>query len=305
MFKKVIGFIVIGLMLVCGNALALRTGVYEKGVLVPVTMTNPGSMDTVVGIICSEQTEVYWSIFDSYSNPIIDGQFSCTQNDYELFSVSKVLGVPVKGYMVFTANAEPYGQNGASASLVDDCKRIAANAFVLDFDTNDAMYVPVIPLPFKDYASNVDLTKMNKDSVVHLTNGFTNDGGFVDVRYWYDPEMNGDTTVVVWTTRCLKANKKLSDNCYVDIDDNLFCHADVFDADEHRISLNIPLGCELSIFNPVDIDAWPGFTDGFFRVPKSNFMPFEGDGAIAFSYITSDVFKATQTLLASEVVVLK
>lgn len=283
----------------CLSASAVTLGKYGKGLLVPVTVNDGQSVDTVVGIICSEESEVYWTLFNPNSNPIVDGQFSCTKNDYNTFSINAVIDDPVTGYLVFTANGGPAGSVSESTIISDnDNKTIAGNAFLIDTDNDDAVFVPVVPIYVSDYKSDIDVTSMGSDSIQHLTNGIAG-GGYVDVRYWTDPEFNAFTNIVIWSTACLSKDVS-AENCYTTTDKEFFCHMDTYDSDENRMSLSFPMGCELTQIRPADVVGWPNFTDGFIRIPADNVIPVDGGGAIVFSYVKSGVFHAAQTLLASE-----
>lgn len=287
-------------VITCSSALAVTLGKYGKGLLIPVTVNDGRSVDTVVGIICSDQTEVYWTLFSPTSNPIVDGQFSCTKNDYATFSLNSVVNDPITGYLVFTANGGPAGSVSESTILNEnDNKTITGNAFLIDADNDDAVFVPVVPIYTSDYKAGTDITSMGSDSIQHLTNGISSGDGFVDVRYWTDPEFNAFTNIVIWSTACLNLDVS-AENCYTTDSKEFFCHMDTFDSDENRMSLSFPIGCELTQIRPAEVVGWPNFTDGFIRIPKDNIIPVDGSGAIVFSYVKSDVFHAAQTLLASE-----
>ena len=278
---------------------AFTAGLYEKGFLVPVTVHNGTSQDTVVGVTCAgleqahEEMTVYWTFFDHNSHPVVDGEFTCSNNDLEAFSLnqstSNIQGV--EGYLVFTADK----------LTKDGCGVIAGNAFLIDLDNNDAIFVPVIPLAESDYKPGTDVSSMNADSIRSLKYGLNPDlNTFVDARYWMDPDFNAKTNIVIWSTACLKDDIE-ADNCYEDEETKEFkCHINVYDDDENRQSVSLPLGCELTTINPSDVVGWPDYKDGFARIPVKDLLPCPKSGAFVFSYIMSNAFGAAQTLLAAQ-----
>jgi hypothetical protein len=315
------------------QANAVVLGIYEKGLLVPVTTHGSPGIDTAVGILCSDNTIVYWTFFDKQSNPVVDKQFKCTKNDYYRFSLNEEAPNTegVEGYIVFTANGDMVndpdnGLRKTSKLNCDDNKTIAGNAFLLDMNNDDAIFVPVIPLICYDYdlAQGIDLTAMTSSSLVGLWYGFhacpdpSRPNNYVDLRYWLDPAFGACTNVTIWTTECLNEWWRLVDpldvpeNCYWDNDPTnptpwiLKCHLNVYDDQEHRTSVSIPLLCEVTQFFPSSIVGWPDYKDGFIRIPLKDLMPNPnsgapyGSGAFGFSYITSTTYRAAQTLLAAE-----
>jgi len=302
MIKKTWGFalavMLVMLFVYASLASAFTTGVYEKGFLVPVTVHNGMGLDTVVGVTCTglekahDEMTVYWTFFDKNSHPVVDGQFTCSNNDLEGFSLNQSTNniQGVEGYLVFTADK------------LDKCGGvIAGNAFLIDLGNNDAIFVPVIPLSKGDYKSGTDVSSMNADSIQSLSYGLVNDPeSFVDVRYWMDPDFNAKTNIVIWSTACLE-DEVGTDNCYEDEATKEFkCHVNAYDDDENRQSVSLPLGCELTTIDPSEVVGWPAFKDGFVRIPIDNLMPSRDSGAFVFSYITSDAFGAAQTLLAAQ-----
>ena len=85
--KKIFStMVVIFSILVSGTAFAVNTGEYAKGVLIPITEHNYGLSDTVVGLICSENSEIFWTFFDKDSNPVVDGKSICSSDDFIAWS---------------------------------------------------------------------------------------------------------------------------------------------------------------------------------------------------------------------------
>ena len=308
------------------SAMAMTIGKYEKGFLVPATSHNHANADTVIGIICSDNAEVFWTFFDAESNPIVDSKFRCTANDFVAWSLNENVRNEgnIEGYLVFTADAVEKPKN--DWLLDKDGPKIAANAFMVDTGVDDAVVLPVIPLDYEDYKSGVNLRLMGADTLVSLKYGVgkdicqggpvastaqtdecgaCSDGGggpsirdctcFVDARYWTDPKFNACTKLIIWSTDCL--SKELEDNprCYKQ-GEQLYCHVAVYDNDENLVSLSIPIGCEYTEINPAVLQGWPDFTEGFIRIPRE----FLGAGGVVFSYVNSDTLHAKQTLFGAE-----
>ncbi len=300
---------------ITSQANAVTLGVYDKGLLVPITTHGAPGIDTAVGILCSQDTTVYWTFFDKQSNPIVDSDFPCTKNDLYHFSLNNEAPNTegVEGYLVFTANGGIKAADKTAILDPNDNKSISGNAFLIDTNSDDAIFLPVVPLCITDYAAGTDLSAMTNTSVVSLHYGFTRgDNCNIDVRYWLDPQYGACTNVILWTTQCLNQYwqwggvNPVPANCYFDTDPNnptpwiLKCHLNVYDDEEHRTSVSIPLQCEVTNFFPSNITGWPNYIDGFIRIPSTDLMPNAGDGAFGFSYVTSTTFKAAQSLLASE-----
>ncbi len=300
---------------ITSQANAVTLGVYDKGLLVPVTTHGTPGTDTAVGILCSVDTTVYWTFFDKQSNPIVDSEFPCTANDLYHYSLNNEAPntEDVEGYIVFTANGGMTAKTGKTAILQADNATISGNAFLIDTNKDDAIFLPVVPLCIADYTAGTDLSAMTNTSIISLHYGFTRgDDCNIDVRYWLDPAYGACTNVILWTSECLNSFwqwgglNPVPGNCYFDTDPNnptpwiLKCHLNVYDDEEHRTSVSIPLQCEVHNFYPSNITGWPNYIDGFIRIPSEDLMPTQGDGAFGFSYVTSTTFRAAQSLLASE-----
>ncbi len=340
-------FVMLG---IASHANAATFGKYSKGVLVPVTVHDHAQKDTVVGILCPKKEIIWWVYFDNYSHHVEDGQIKCTANDLVLWSLNQNVSSNKDGYMIFTANDDPFlSKNGRANNNNDpmndndfvDGFSMAANAFMVDIAADDAVFIPVLNLicadPDKlcdynmDPAGFLDLTAMNQRSIKALYNGFKEDHGWVDFRFWFDPDFEACTHVQLWTTSCINEFWRLAPGgalpgkCFFDnLDpasqnpDILWCPVKVFDADEHYHSISIPFKCEVHAFVPANDSfggAWPGFNEGFLRIPKAYMFPmintdqlyneiYTGDmtfGAFGFSYVTAKYhLRAAQTLMPAE-----
>jgi len=277
--KKLVGFLsVIGMLMLAVQVQAVQLGLYEKGALVPSVYHNGADVDTVVGILCefnctdhspTASGTVYWTFFAANSTHVTDGKFTCTDDDLYGFSWmgNSGRGLDNKdGYLVFVA--DPNNTN----------MTISANAFLVDTTKKDAIFVPVVPLSINDFQANFDPRAMTPNTLYQLTYGIQG-GTTVDMRYWIDPTYNAATTVVVWLVDPVGAQTVLVYN----------------DAEDSK-SVNINMPYELNKIIPCNIVGMPqNYVDGFIQWT----FPDTIDG-FAYSYISSTLFGAQQTLLAAE-----
>ena len=271
----------IGMMFMAGQASAVDLAYYEVGVLVPIAVHNGSNVDTVVGLTALQDNTVYWTFFDNNSTHVTDGEFDVTANDLHGFSWMAESGQGLEdmdGYLVFTINDDDTLGVTANATL-------GANAFMVDTGTDDAIFVPCVPLDIDDYAAlPLDLTAMDSDSIISLSYG-TRENTTVDIRYWIDPAYSASTEIVIWTVEDVEGLYTVN----------------MFNDEEERKSLTFDLeNAELNVIDPSTLLGVPAeFIDGFIRWTFPDVTAGFEDG-IAFSYITSTAFNAKQTLLAME-----
>ena len=301
--RKITGLLAFfALVLFAVQAQAVKLGIYEKGVLVPSVYHNGSTVDTVVGITCqfdctdhdptTEKTPgtVYWTFFDVDSRHVTDGTFTCTDDDLYGFSWKANSGRGLNdtdGYLVFLA--DPNRQNF----------NISANAFLVDQTNKDAIFIPVIPLSCDDFydndgrqgCGNIDPRAMNSKTIRELKYGIQA-GTWVDMRYWIDPTYNAGTTIVIWLVDPQKKGSKSLSQTVI-----------VYNDEEQSKSVNIELPHELNKIIPCEIVGMPAeFIDGFiqWRFPATNDANHVATDGFAYSYISSSLFGAQQTLLAAE-----
>jgi hypothetical protein len=294
-----------------GNVSAIELGCYDEGVLVPRATHNGSNIDTVVGLTANAPGIVYWTYFSKNSDHLYDANFKVTKNDLYSFSLATELGCNLldeEGYIVFSFDRacdkdKPQFDGVCGNAIMNEgldgtpTNNLAANAFLVDTATDDAIFIPVLPLDRWDYEVDTELIAMDDESIWNASNGIEWNS-IVDIRYWIDPAYCATTQMVVWTI----GNRRGIDTVVV------------FNDVEKPVSLTM---CwrykELNLFDPTDtgssandkchwntwgeaaaFTAWPtGYIDGFMRIE----MPAPG---IAYSYITSTYFGAAQTLLAAE-----
>ena len=279
--KKITAFLgMLTTLLFVVQAQAIQLGKYQSGLLVPTAYFNDNGVDTQIGLICQftctdnnatvkkrTYERVHWTFFDIDSKPLNDGYIDCSDDDLVSYSWKEHAGWDLAekdGYLVFHA---PSGV------------KISANAFLVDLNRNDAIFIPVVPLKESDFGAN--------DAIEHLTYGIPSGTKFA-LRYWVDPTYQGATTLVIWLTDPYIKDKKA-----------VTMHLNVFDDEENIGSFNLTLPHELNkicISSTTKPTGFPSnFNDGFIHFV----MPASIDG-FAYSYVSSSVIGATQTLLAAE-----
>jgi hypothetical protein len=293
--------VAIAMMFMAGQASAVELGLYETGMLVPQVVHGAAdcvgcdpcdgcvggssSLDTVVGITCINEDgcDVYWTFFDNNSTHVTDGMIEMTKDDFHGFSWAQNAGQGlegVEGYLVFTS--------GDICYMPTNTRDIFANAFMVDTSSNDAVFIPVVPLNRQDYdVSPGDLTTLDENDLRSLTHGIQR-GTTVDMRYWTDPAYGAESSIVVWTV-CNSAARST---------------VNMFNDEEDRKSVNFVLdNRELNIMDPSTLLGTPlDFIDGFIRweIPCGLCYSNETNDAMVFTYINSTVIGAAQTLLAGE-----
>jgi len=279
--KKLVGFLgIFGLLLLAVQAQAVTLGKYDAGLLVPSVYHDGAQVDTVVGITCqldctshnaTAKRVIHWTFFDIDSHHVTDGTLVCTDDDLVGFSWKASAGRLLdnkEGYLVFHSTAPDL--------------QIAGNAFLVDQANKDAIFVPVIPLDAADFAG---APQNEPDTIMALANGIQA-GTVFDVRYWLDPTYNAATTIVVWLVDPYVDSKKKAIPMTVN----------AWNDDEQLKSVTITLPHELNKIIPCNIPGMPlDFVDGFINMT----MPGSNAG-FAYSYISSSLFGAQQTLLAAE-----
>jgi hypothetical protein len=132
--------------------------------------------------------DVYWTFFDNNSTHVTDGMIEMTKDDFHGFSWAQNAGQGlegVEGYLVFTS--------GDICYMPTNTRDIFANAFMVDTSSNDAVFIPVVPLNRQDYdVSPGDLTTLDENDLRSLTHGIQR-GTTVDMRYWTDPAYGAET----------------------------------------------------------------------------------------------------------------
>jgi len=258
----------------------------------------------VVGLTCVDGDglgngcDVYWTFFDVDSVHITDGTFHMTDDEFRGFSWSAESGFgleDVEGYLVFTSGEiTPAGVHNPCPSPNNNLD-IFANAFMLDLADNDAVFVPVLPLTFGDYAvcgspDMPNLQLMTATSIISAA-AASPAGTRLDIRYWMDPAYNAETKVVLWSVCDVSG-------IYTVI---------MFNDAEDQKSLNFELpNEELNLMDPSTILGRPmDFIDGFirFRVPappECICVGPETSWMFVYSYVNSDLIGAMQTLLAGD-----
>ena len=289
--KKAVGLLgILSILLFAVQAQAVTLGEYADGALVPSVYHDGALVDTVVGITCQFQcsangthvpstplggkAKIHWTFYDVDSHHVTDGNLICTDDDLVGFSWKAESGRnldKVEGYLVF--------------HMMTQGVMMSANAFLVDQQAKDAIFIPVIPLTSRDFGTNPS----DPDQLINLENGISS-GTPIDVRYWMDPTYNAATTIVVWLV-----------DPYVDSKNKAIpLNVIAWNDEERPKSVTIELPHELNKIIPCEIQGMPlDYVDGFISmtIPAT---PTDTVAGFAYSYISSSLFGAQQTLLAAE-----
>ena len=271
---------VIGLLLgifIAGSAAAIETGEFADGVLVPfVVFSNTDSKDTVIGVVCLENTgSVYWTYFSANGTPMKSGSLSTVSKRLHALSLGSVapLWPDSPGYMVIT-----YDDNG-TLTTSENRKAVGANAVLLSLGSEDAAYLPCIPLVREDYKDqSIDLANLTSSDLISITNGISSDS--IDyVRYWINPAFSAETEIVLWTLESPVGSAQA-----------------VIDNGEHAGTI-VQLNLTNSRVNIMDVESlwnrpvtyWEG-TLSFSNISSDH---------VIFSFVTSATHEAVQTFSAN------
>jgi hypothetical protein len=283
----VVGFVVI--MIISGQAWAITEGIYERGCLIPYA-TYGDAGNTNVGIrmfMGSPDNNIYWTFLSADGERLnggsITGAIHVFGHSFSLQDQDGNSHPNVVGYLIFTWDNNGILTPADTAPTTEQV--IGANAVLLSTaaGSQDAVFLPVIPLARADYAGGVDhdLVNLNAASIVGLTHGIDTGTGAI-TRYWTDTTFGAVTRVVIWTSGSAPVN--FDAGMSVDTGGDL---TPVTLASTHT---------RLNYFNvATDVAGIPsGYIEGglSFNTPGSDY--------VMFSLISSSVFSATQTLLAHE-----
>ncbi|MGQ9500247.1 MAG: hypothetical protein ACUVQ6_07915 [Dissulfurimicrobium sp.] len=301
------------------QASAITVGLYEQGALVPVVIHNGKNVNTVIGITLqgsgftsTSPAKVCWAFFDVNSRHVTDDCFNMTSNDMYAFDWKKESGGGLEnkeGYIAFASTA------------TDPQAKISANAFIVDTNAHDAIYIPVLPLVSGDMK---DIGKLTFE-VVKATNGIKPMSGSertkVDIRYWIDPKYDAETFIKLWSVCDVSRGEWNNPHS-----PGAMYTVDIYNTDEDRKSVDIYLkNAELNTIDPSTLQGRPtDFVDGFIRftIPTPdtdvtpNGIPVKYDpttnptvcrngnnnanNMLIFSYVDSSAIGAAQTMLAGE-----
>jgi hypothetical protein len=246
----------------------------EDGCLVPYAYYDAAT-DTMVGLIVWDSAgAVYWSFMSPEGAQLSHGVIAigAYKLSFSLRTADTNAHSGQMGYLIFTWDDDGVLETG------EDRSNVAANAVLLS--TNDAAFLPVVPLDREDYANaNLNLSNLNANSIIALSNGQPGDVT-VSVNYWIDPAFNAETSIVIWTTQTPPAG--FAGEAY-SVDD--YIGDEVTFAREHN-RLNVyDVGTEAVGFES-------GAVDGCVDISEN-----QGGDRIIFSFIKSTAFSATQTML--------
>ena len=248
----------------------------EDGFLVPYAYYD-GTTDTMVGLITwIESGSVYWSFMSPDGAQWAQGVLPATTAYKIPFSLRTADGNAHSGqvgYLIFTYDNDGTLQTGENRN------EIAANAVLLS--TNDAAFLPVIPLDRADYANaNINLNNpLSAGTIVGLSYGFAADA-YISASYWIDPAFDAETSLVIWCSQTPPATFEAETYPTTS-----------FDWDE------VTFNRVHTVLNVYDMETEmmgsdSGSVDGFVDIFEN-----QGGERIIFTLIKSSTFSAMQTLL--------
>ncbi len=163
------------MMLLAAPSWAFVTESLQLGVVVPYALYDDTGRDTVVGIIVPDNPggKIYWTFIDANGNRLASDSIPLmTTGIAYSFSLSAALrgrnGAPdvgkgVSGYLVMIRD------NNGTLQTTEMAKSMAANAFLVNLNDSDAVFLPVIPLGRDDLVNaDIDLLNFPPDALLHL-----------------------------------------------------------------------------------------------------------------------------------------
>jgi len=276
------------------NALVLSES--GNGVLVPlVTYVNDFTMGTAISLNSCAAGHVYWTFYDRFSIPRLDGDFPMTAFDQYSFIWAAEAGLGFseeEGYITFLLDTSASDNAGYGYIDVSDLPCLSGNAFQVNIPHLDVAFQPVLGVD----ASLGDLgpevggiyTSVPSDVVGLSAGGNAHDIYFL--RYAIDnipsddPHNTLDTTIWIWSATDISA----------------IYHVNMYNDNQERRSVTIDLPFpELNSIDPETIEGRPtDFFDGFIAWPLPESVNGEDvTGVVSWSVVNSTVFGAEQTII--------
>lgn len=287
--KRGLGFLVgvlVGFMLLVSSA-QMAVAVSLNGAnsvrVVPSCVFYDAGRNTVVGLLSQTAGTVYWVFCDANGTPLKRGNFNMAANQMYGFNWATEAGASLAGtigYLTFAMDVAP------ADGVLDDTARLSANAFYVDVNTHDAIFVPTI----ESGVSGGGLTNTNPNTFLLGNLDWANGGygemspNYLHLRYFIDGAPGGnDTKIVIFSTQDLAATQTI----------------DVRDTNGNSappIVISTP-NKRLNVLDPEATAGWPaGYLDGSIRwqVPAAG-----GTTAYGFSLVYSTSLGAAQTLVGA------
>ncbi len=279
--RHMISFFALVLLCLCSQPAQalLAPGSMADGFLVPLaTFGNSPAADTVVGITCLAETgTIYWTFFSANGIPLVNGTIDTAGKRFHQLSLAAVapLWSDMSGYLIFVYDDDGILQSTEARSV------LAGNAILLKTGSEDACFIPCIPLVRSDFASvDLDPDNMNAADLQRLTYGAGVQATSY-ARYWVDPIFAAKTEIVVWTASSSVGSGK------AEMDNGGTGRVDV--------SLNLT-NSRLNRLDAATLWNRPSsFVEGAVAVSGLN------TSHVIFSLISTPLMKATQTFLAHPV----
>lgn len=238
---------------------------------------------TTVGLNSRSDGTVRWSFFDGDGRRLEGGSFAVQQNRFSSFILSEQVpstrGGEV-GFLLFCLDDDDDDR------LIEDEPGLAGNAFFFEPDSNDAVFLPTVPVFTSDLDSAAlanGLAGLTDSPLDGFSAGATT-GEEVHLRYFTDSIAGGGDSSVL----CIFATDAVGASLTVQA---------VGPAGEQTLSLAL----DRARFNVIDAETITGIDST--GLIGSGVLIFDvPDGVkhlFAFSIARSSAFRAAQTLLAN------
>ena len=259
-------------------------GIYEDGCLVPFA-TYDNNVNTTLELNINTESpgnRIYWSFMSEQAVQISQGFITIQSNVYSYsFYLNEADGnryPGIQGFLIFTYD------NDGILSTGEDRNILSGNAVLLNLATDDAAFIPVVPLARSDYAAtSLDLTNLTGLSITGLSYGSVAMSLKADdCSFWIDPAYAAFTHLVIWTSQ--DAPPTLNGSAFTVM------------GDEERL-VSIPMVFfRLNVCDVAqDVGGLPaGYVDGIISIGQG------GGDRFIFTLIGSEHFGALQTFIATE-----
>ena len=261
---------------------SMGLNIYERGCIVPYAMYSDGEDTTVGLVVWLNNGSVYWNYISADGLNLASGSIPMQANIWNYAFSLKTMDANAHpntlGYLIFT-----WDNDGTLATDEND-ENVYGNAVLLSTDTDDAAFLPAVPLKRSDYAdTDLDLSNLNGASLENLSYGHLSTAAIgTDTRYWIDPALGATTSVVIWTCQVAPAH---FDATISNVTGDPFAVVTMTPAHTHLNVFDVATGV-------AGIPA--GFLEGSITVSPS------GSDRLMYSIIGSSAFSAKQTLLGAD-----
>ncbi len=266
---------------------------FTLGVVIPYAIYDDTGRDTVVGITASYGlNKIYWAFIDANGN-LLASDFIPTIDNVSVysFSLSAALrggggtsgvarGVP--GYLVMISDDD------GVLRMNENIPYMSANAFLVNLNDFDAVFLPVIPLDRTDLVnSDIDLLNFPANTLFSLSNGHSG-ANSVWIRFLTGPGGDPRTSLIVFTPGDAPSTFQL----------------EAFSTSGASL-LGLQAPAVARRLNIINVGSIPGlaFNDGSILMPQPSNVPTTSPGyapikfGFVFALTRSSVVGAEQTII--------